>query len=414
MVYNQHSLLSDEFNKPCNIDDWYNINETEGWGAEQLELHDVAITNDDKLTMMPYTSSWFADYRGILLFKNISGDFIFETSVEASNRAGAGLPSSQYSLSGLMIRTPKSLTTGATDWTGGQENYVFLAMGFAATNHPSCSGCAGPHFEVKNTINSNSNLTISSIESLNVIIRMVRINGVVLVLRRTPATPFVVHARFDRSSNMPDSVQVGMVTYTDWPNVSMYDYETQNANVLNDDFDNTVSWNPDLIAQFEYARFDDVVVPQHLQGLNFYNEVADTAIINNFGYDLFPQAPWYGKIWKGSDSDWTNSSNWTGGTIPIATDSLLIPDCLCLDIACPEIPAGSYNYRTMVVEEEGSVTVNVGATLNIDLTNPSWRFFNEGTIINNGTISINSPSGSEVINEGNITNNAGSTFQINN
>ena len=412
-VQSQHHLLNDEFDRPCSINDWNNINITEGWNAEQLELHNINQTNDGVLTMMPYTSSWYADYRGILLFKNISGNFILETTITATNKTASGLPSSDYSLAGLMIRTPKTLTNGATGWVSGMENYVFLAMGWAATNHPSCPGCPGPHFEVKNTTNSNSNLNISTIGSQPVTIRMLRINGVILVLRRTPGNPFTVHARFNRQ-DMPDQVQVGMVTYTDWPNVSIYNYLTQNSNVLNDDFDTNVNWNPDLIAQFEYARFDDVTIPGHLEGLNFNNPntVADTAIINNFGYDLLPQSPWNGHVWKGVNSDWNDGVNWTNGIPPTGLDSLLIPDCSCPEMVGPILPPGIYNLGGLHIEEGGNVTLESGAQLHINLNSGVWRFINEGSIINGGQITITRPEGQEIINRGSIINQNGSSFNV--
>ena len=409
----QHSLNNDEFDRPCHLLQWSNINDTEGWNAEQLESVDIGQSMDGMLNMMPYTSSWFADYRGILLFKEISGNFIFETEVQIENRAGNGLPSSDYSLAGLMIRTPKNLTNGAVGWIQGLENYVFLAIGWASTGHPSCFGCGGPHFEVKNTINSSSTLNISSIAQPHAIIRMVRVNGVILVLRRSPGGSFTVHARYNRQ-DMPSQVQVGFVTYTDWPNVSMYNYITQNSNTLNNDYDNSVNWNPDLIGHFDYARFDDVLIPPALEGRNFNNpaQVSDAEIIDAFGYDLDETEPWNGMIWKGMNTNWNDPINWTTGTIPMSSDSLLVPDCSCPLISCPAIPSGTHQYAGLLIEAGGSLEVDSGATLEINLSSPNFRFRNDGNIINNGNITITRPPGQTIINTGSITNNTGSNFSI--
>ncbi|NNF36934.1 MAG: hypothetical protein HKN68_22720 [Saprospiraceae bacterium] len=412
-ILGQLDLLNDEFDRPCSLQSWNNINITEGWNAEQLEHHDIGITNDGSLTMIPYTSSWYADYRGILLYKLVSGNFIFETEVSVTNRTETGLPSSDYSLAGMMIRTPKSLVNGATGWTPGMENYVFLALGYASTSHPSCSSCPGPHFEVKNTINSNSNLSISNIPQPQATIRMMRVNGAIIVLRRLPGGNFTVHARYNRQ-DMPSEVQLGFVTYTDWPNVNQYNYITQNSNVLNDDFDNTVSWNPDLIGTFDYARFDDVSIPPHLQGLNFSNpsQVSDYEILNNFTYDLTATFPWQGKIWKGVNNDWNDPTNWTDNSMPIPSDSLLIPDCSCPSVACPTLPSGVHQYAALIIDQGGHLNINQGASLEVNLSDLNWRFRNNGTIINNGNITITRPQGHMIVNTGSIINNTGSNFEI--
>jgi hypothetical protein len=413
LILSQKSSLNDEFDRPCSLQEWSNINITEGWNAEQLEQHDIGISNDGSLTMIPFTSSWFADYRGILLYKLVSGNFIFETDVSVTNRTETGLPSSDYSLAGLMVRTPKTLTTGATGWTPGMENYVFLALGWASTSHPSCPACPGPHFEVKNTINSNSSLNISSIPQPQATIRMLRINGVIIVLRRLPGGNFTVHARYNRQ-DMPSEIQLGFVTYTDWPNVSQYNYITQNSNVLNDDFDNTVTWNPDLIGSFDYGRFDDVVIPQHLQGLNFANsnQVPDTEILNNFTYDLTDTSPWEGQIWKGVNNDWNDPINWTNNNIPVPSDSLLIPDCSCPSVNCPTLPSGIHQYAALIIDHGGQLNINQGASLEVNLSDLNWRFRNDGTIINNGNITIRRPQGHTIVNTGSIINNTGSNFEI--
>lgn len=412
-IIGQHSLLNDEFDRPCSLQEWSNINITEGWNAEQLEHHDIGISKDGYLTMIPYTSSWFADYRGILLYKLVNGNFIFETEVNVTNRAGTGLPSSDYSLAGLMIRTPKTLVNGAIGWTSGMENYVFLALGYAATSHPSCPSCPGPHFEVKNTINSSSSLNISSINQPQATIRMMRVNGVIIVLRRLPGGNFTVHARYNRQ-DMPSEIQLGFVTYTDWPNVSQYNYLTQNSNVLNDDFDNSVNWNPDLIGTFDYARFNDVTIPPHLQGLNFANPnlVTDAEILNNFTYDLTETSPWNGKIWKGINNDWNDPINWTDGTMPTPSDSILIPDCSCPSVNCPTLPSGDHQYGALMIDHGGQLNIPQEASLEVNLLDQNWRFRNDGTIINNGIISIARLPGQTIVNTGNIINNTGSHFEI--
>ena len=84
------------------------------------------VENEGMLTMMPYTSSWFQDYKGALLYKDITDDLVITSRIIATNRAGNDIPGLQYSLAGIMLRTPRPITQGADDWVPGQENYIFL------------------------------------------------------------------------------------------------------------------------------------------------------------------------------------------------------------------------------------------------------------------------------------------------
>lgn len=301
IAFSQIQLLNDEFEDTFTLQaNWLNINNEEGWNAEHLEVHDINNSTPGHLHMMPWTSSWFQDLRGTLIHKRIDQNFVITTEVTATNRAGNGLPSSTYSLAGIMLRTPRDFPNGAmNDWTAGGENYIFLATGFAATNHPTCQGCPGPHFEVKTTTErplnppSQSDLQISSIPTAsNVQIRVARIGGAIIVLNRFPGGAWQVHERYDRS-DFPSEIQVGLVTYTDWPKVQSYwqagNTFYHNSNVINsnltDDPSPFVDFNPDLIGRFDYTRFDEVEVPMALSGVDLVNVASDADLLAFLGYD---------------------------------------------------------------------------------------------------------------------------------
>jgi len=293
----QLELLNDEFDDAATFSNWSQLNLTEGWNASQLEqvyIDDV----DGSLLMQPWTCGWSANRRAPLVFKLVSGDFIFTTQVVITDRDlldGDHLPTAAYSLAGPMIRIPKSFTNGQTGWNSEQnENYIFLSAGFASNNHNSCPGCPSPHFEVKNTTNGNSVLSISSLNTpitspITVTIRMVRIGQVIFVLYQLPGQSFIIHRRYYRS-NFPAQMQIGFVTYTDWNKVFTYSVSNHNQYTLNTSLNPNLSSNPsmsfspDLTARFQYARFNEVVIPPALAGVNLFNEATDEQLLSFLGF----------------------------------------------------------------------------------------------------------------------------------
>jgi len=279
----QIQLLNDEFDNSATLSaNWLNINDEEGWNAEHLEVHDINTSTAGSLHMMPYTSSWYQDYRGTLLFKNIDQNFVLTTEVTVSNRAGNGLPSSQFSLAGLMIRNAIDYPNGATsDWQSGNENYIFMAAGRA--------NAGTPQFEVKTTVNGNSSLQISNISTTsNVQIRIARIDAAIIVLYRLPNQNWEVHQRYARP-DFDNEIQMGFVTYTDWPKVSSYAPIFHNSNVLNSslspDPSQGVPFTPDIIGQFDFARFDDITVPTSLAGVDLVSSATDTDLLSFLGFE---------------------------------------------------------------------------------------------------------------------------------
>lgn len=404
-------LLSqnDEFESICTQNDWLRINEVEGWNADQLELFNVGVTNKGNITLMPYTSSWYADYRGVLVFKEIDGDFAFTSKVIVTNRAGDDIPSSSspYSLGGLMIRNPTGLSNGSAGWQTGQQNYIFLSMGYAATNHPSCNGCPAPHFEVKSTLNSNSTLEVSSIDTTAAELRFVRIDDAMLVLYRFPGDDWEVHRRYSRS-DFGDTLQVGFTCYTDWDKVFTYSYLDHNANVLDGVNDPPPQnnpgqpYNPDMITQYEYARFDPVMVPPAFTGLDLSNpaEISDMELLSFLSFESAPDTTYIGQKWLGAaNNSWTDPDNWLSG-IPSAADSVIVQDCSCPQANCPEITSNE-SIHSLDVHAGATLTVSAGVTLTILGNGVSPYFKNEGTILVDGILHIVNAS-QELINRGHI------------
>lgn len=287
--------LSDEFDDTSTIADWQRLHEVEGWNADQLQQWDVDQTQAGRMTMTPETVVWYGSWRGPMAFKEVTGDFVFTTQVHVTDRDDIGSSDAddvpgdgQYSLGGVMIRTPRDITNPETDWTAGSmaddgtnngENYVFLSLGY---------GAGGNEFslEVKTTRNSNSQLELTALgqEASVVNVQTARIGTDVFTLYQLPGEEWQVHRRFSRP-DMPETIQVGLVTYTDWEKANDFDPFYHNGHVLTGDVDPTPDqpFNPDLVAGFEYARFVRPDVPDALAGVDLRTQASDAELLTFLG-----------------------------------------------------------------------------------------------------------------------------------
>ena len=68
------AALSDEFDDPARLAEWYRVFEGEGYSADQLERYEVEPARS-MLTKVPYASAWDQDYRSVLTCKEVAGDF---------------------------------------------------------------------------------------------------------------------------------------------------------------------------------------------------------------------------------------------------------------------------------------------------------------------------------------------------
>jgi hypothetical protein len=274
------SGLSDEFDSAESLGNWARIYETEGWGNDALERIDIDTSAPGSLFMLPYTSSWYAEWRGELTYKEVTGDFVITTEVEPRNRAGSGAPQSLYSLAGIMVRTPRTMTN-MTQWEPGLQNYVFLSLG--AANQPGQY-----QFEVKTTVNSQSTLDITpGVERAQ--IQVARLGAHLIMLRREAGADWRVHRRYFRP-DMMERLQAGLTVYTDWNICEQVGVEIQNTRVLTNGLalpDGGVlnGCNPDLAASFEFVRYRRPNIPGELAGANFSNPqtVSDVQLLSFLG-----------------------------------------------------------------------------------------------------------------------------------
>ena len=261
--------LSDEFNDASTLSQWKRVYKVEGWDADQLELQNINTTRAGRMVMMPYTSTWFSDYRGELTFKEVQGDFVVTADVEVTSRAGSGPPTSSFSLGGLMVRTPRQITPAT--WTNGGENYVFLSLG-AADRPPSFQ------FEVKSTTNSVSTPVIEDGAGGRAILQIARIGRFVITLKNVGGV-WSVHRRYNRP-DFPSILQVGMTTYTDFATCTLFQPFIHNSTVIR-------SGHPDVIASYDYIHFRRPSVPASLVNADLMS-VSDAALLSFLGANVEP------------------------------------------------------------------------------------------------------------------------------
>lgn len=291
--------LSDEFDEPASLSDFRRVWRSENWPFDQLQLQVIGQV-PGRLSMQPFSSGWYEDYRGELTYKEISGDLIATTLVYPRNAAGTAAPGStqggpfgsEYSLAGLMLRAPRrDVEASNANWVRGGEAYVFLSMG--AAHEPGVY-----QFEDKSTRpaqipggNSISNLLVTNAPSgaTGSYLRLVRVGvHVVLLIQPTgSANPaWQVLRRFNRS-DFPERLQLGFVTYTDWATMQNCSYEFHNLNILTQSCGpNPQPADPDLLASFEFLRVDRPQIPAAFIGADFSNPaaVSNTELLMLFGF----------------------------------------------------------------------------------------------------------------------------------
>lgn len=290
--------LSDEFDDAYSLRYWTRHWQAENWPVDQLQYLAIeAQTGSGVMVMRPHSSGWWQDYRGELTFQRVSGDFVVSVQVRPRDRSGSGAPGStsgggvdsEYSLGGVMLRAPRpDVEADNANWRRGGERYVFLSMGSA--DQPGVY-----QFEDKTTRaalpgepTSHSVRLISPAQTTTANLRLARIGAhvIALVQPADPAGPWRVLRRF-RRDDLPSTLQLGLVAYTDYAIVATCSFEQHNTQVLLTACNNP-NWpaDPDLLLQIEFFRLQRPQVPAPLAGADLSNPaaVSDAQLLEFLGF----------------------------------------------------------------------------------------------------------------------------------
>jgi len=197
------AALSDEFEPSDAPSDWMHITNAEGW-TDKLKTLTV---DDGALVLEPYPSVWFYDYVRPFLFKPVEGNFTVTTRINVPGQ-DAPMPSTAYSLAGLLARRPRSDAPFAADsaWAKDRENYVFLVTG--TTGEPGA-----PKIETKSAVRSRPIVKHYPRETSGWM--HLRLNQTIISLYRRPGSDWQIHERFYRP-DLSSTLQVGLMAYGDY------------------------------------------------------------------------------------------------------------------------------------------------------------------------------------------------------
>jgi hypothetical protein len=115
-----------------------------------------------------------------------------------------------------------------------------------------------PQFETKTTINSASELQHQSSVADWVYLRLVRVGPAAVMLSHREGMPWQLSACYVRP-DLPAALQVGVNAFTDW--LSIPQALKDNTPAYHQTALSGPDYHPDLIARFDYVRFQRPPVP---------------------------------------------------------------------------------------------------------------------------------------------------------
>ncbi|HYM28384.1 MAG TPA: hypothetical protein VET66_09555, partial [Steroidobacteraceae bacterium] len=179
-------------------------------------------------------------------YKLVSGNVMVTARLRASGKQ-TDTPTSVDSLAGLMARSPDN-----GSWQTGHENWVLVDAGHGSSASPL------PQIETKTTVNSASELQLQPSVADWVYLRLVRVGPVVALLSHAEGMPWQLNACYMRP-DLPAELQVGVNAFTDWQSIP--DALVSNTLAYHQTALRGADYHPDLIARFDYVRFQRPPVP---------------------------------------------------------------------------------------------------------------------------------------------------------
>ncbi|MEM6521992.1 MAG: hypothetical protein AAF892_16525 [Cyanobacteria bacterium P01_D01_bin.71] len=253
-VENDLRSLSTQFESPQALQDWQEF-QIEGW----VPKWETPRVEDGMLVLQPRSSGWFEDNTAGHLYQEVTGDFIVTTRIRVEGTQSS-LPQRSFSLAGLFIRAPRTLT--AESWEPNQEKWLFFSVGTA-------SPAGQPQFEIKSTYNSLSTLKIFDAQEGWMRLRVARSGELFTLLYQADGSnEWAVLDQFIRP-DLPETLNMGLTAYADWESVSVeypnyQQYNEQGASTQNADmvaYVESIEFRRPSTPRFPLATLDPSVSP---------------------------------------------------------------------------------------------------------------------------------------------------------
>ncbi|MBI3273290.1 MAG: protein kinase [Planctomycetes bacterium] len=257
------AALDDDFSDPSNRDAWRQLDQDEGWGINRLARFEFCPRfQPGWMILQPAPNLWAEDYRGVLLYKTVTGDFVVTVDLNVSEASGSKFPGVAFSSAGLLLRAPRAVTPRT--WKAGGENHVLLSLGVAERPGVGAVWVAGT---------TDSRTTTASFPALSPWgqLQAARIGPAVLLLGKPRGGTWIVLQRY-RRADLPATLQVGLTACTDAATCRRHGPDEHNTRVLRDG-------KPDVIARFHDVRFRRPSLPAELAG----KDLSDAGSASNEG-----------------------------------------------------------------------------------------------------------------------------------
>src|ERR1044071_6806706 len=131
----------------------------EDWSVFNPGLVDIKTENSSLILTLKHRALWFMDQRGVLVYKEVTGNFKITANVHTAKKSDPTKPpggDGSVQLGGVMAR----------NGDGGRENYVFIVVG---------DDSDGLSVETKNTTDGNSKYEGPAWDSKDAELRICRI-----------------------------------------------------------------------------------------------------------------------------------------------------------------------------------------------------------------------------------------------
>ncbi|XEC94917.1 hypothetical protein AB6A23_27200 [Paenibacillus tarimensis] len=243
------TALSDEFNDPSTLSNWIRHDQAEGWPS-QFETLDVNQSRPGSLTLIPYTATWYGDYRGVYLFKEVSGDFVVTTRLKVTGKQ-SNIPTGSFELAGLLVRAAKNITPET--WEPKQENWFYL-------NYGTPSNPKGMILDSKTNRNSQFTWEETPVRDGWIQLKVARVGTAYFqFFKYDDQETWTLLRRLDRP-DLPETLQVGVNAHGNTKkSFGMPAFEF-NSSVFNGPGEQA-----DIIAEYDYVRFQRPFAPEPIK-----------------------------------------------------------------------------------------------------------------------------------------------------